>query len=245
MTTLTRKQREILQREQLILDVARRMLIERGYVGLNMDRIAEQCEYSKGTIYQHFSCKEDLVAALTIQTMTVRAELFQRAAQVEGHGRARMTSVGVADEIFNKLYPEHARMEQICRVDSIMERCSPERLEVLVETENGCLVAALTIIQDAMKHGEVPVNGDPQVLTMQIMFGLWSMAWGGRTIIALGAADRKMEGLDPEQLLQHSFQKLLDAYGWRPLSNEWDYRAAIERGRTEVFKDEWRQVCDA
>ena len=69
MGTLTRKQREIREREQLLLRVARKMLIEQGYSGLSMDQLAEATEYSKGTVYQHFSTKEDLVTALAIESM--------------------------------------------------------------------------------------------------------------------------------------------------------------------------------
>ena len=48
------------------------MLLERGYLGLTMDRIAKATEYSKGTIYHHFSSKEVLLEALVDQ---VRSEL--------------------------------------------------------------------------------------------------------------------------------------------------------------------------
>ena len=63
MDTLTRKQREIREREQLILDVARDMLLTRAYLGVTMDRIAQEIEYSNGTVYQHFSNKEDVLVA--------------------------------------------------------------------------------------------------------------------------------------------------------------------------------------
>jgi len=52
---LSRKQREIATREQLILDTAQNILHEQGYSHLTMERIAEATEYSKGTIYYHFS----------------------------------------------------------------------------------------------------------------------------------------------------------------------------------------------
>ena len=39
-SSLTRKQREIQARDRLILDVARRIVLEDGYHGLTMDRIA-------------------------------------------------------------------------------------------------------------------------------------------------------------------------------------------------------------
>ena len=67
---LSRKQREFLQREQLILDTAQNMLHQNGYVQLTMERIAEAVEYSKGTIYNHFASKEDIFQAVFSITST-------------------------------------------------------------------------------------------------------------------------------------------------------------------------------
>ena len=64
LDNLPRKQREFQQREQLILDTAQSMLHQHGYAQLTMERIAEAVEYSKGTIYNHFSSKEDMVCSL-------------------------------------------------------------------------------------------------------------------------------------------------------------------------------------
>ena len=47
-------------RQTAILDVARKIFRERGYLGLNMDRVAQEMKVAKGTIYQHFSCKEEI-----------------------------------------------------------------------------------------------------------------------------------------------------------------------------------------
>ena len=50
MATSTRKARELEAREALILDVAERLVQEKGYLGMNMDQVAAATEYSKGTI---------------------------------------------------------------------------------------------------------------------------------------------------------------------------------------------------
>ena len=47
MGTTSRKQREILEREEMILEVSRRMLVEQGFQGFSMDRLAETIEYYK------------------------------------------------------------------------------------------------------------------------------------------------------------------------------------------------------
>jgi AcrR family transcriptional regulator len=114
--TLTRKQREIQGREGRILEVARSMIVQDGYHGLSMDRIADALEYSKGTIYQHFSCKEDILMALVNQAVDRRLDLFRRAAEVRARSRERMAAIGASCEVFFELYPDHFHIEHLIRV---------------------------------------------------------------------------------------------------------------------------------
>lgn len=75
------------------------MLVDDGYHGLNKFRIAKSLQYSKGTIYSHFSCKEEIIIALAIQTREERTDgLFRRAAAFHGRSRERMPAIGVAAE---------------------------------------------------------------------------------------------------------------------------------------------------
>ena len=84
MDTLTPKQLEIRNREEKILEVARPLILRDGYQGLSMEKIAAELEYSKGTIYNHFSCKEEIVVALAIQSANVRVNQFRKAAEFSG-----------------------------------------------------------------------------------------------------------------------------------------------------------------
>ena len=84
---LPRKQREFQLREQLILDSAQCILHELGYAQLTMERVADAVEYSKGTIYNHFSSKEDLVCALCCRCVSNLIELFKRAYDYPGTTR--------------------------------------------------------------------------------------------------------------------------------------------------------------
>jgi len=60
--SLKEKQRQ--EREALILQVAQEVLMEKGYYETSIDEIAARVGISKGTVYLHFSSKEDLVAAI-------------------------------------------------------------------------------------------------------------------------------------------------------------------------------------
>lgn len=51
-------------RRRVILDAARRGLIEKGYHELQLDELAARAGVAKGTLYLYFKSKEDLVAAV-------------------------------------------------------------------------------------------------------------------------------------------------------------------------------------
>jgi AcrR family transcriptional regulator len=63
-TYLRLKERQRLEREQLILQAADELLLEKGFHDTSIDDIAARVGISKGTIYHHFASKEDLVFAL-------------------------------------------------------------------------------------------------------------------------------------------------------------------------------------
>ena len=61
------KKRLISEREQLILEVARRMFAEKGYHGTNLNDVASEVGIARGTIYLHFETKDELLSAIIRQ----------------------------------------------------------------------------------------------------------------------------------------------------------------------------------
>jgi AcrR family transcriptional regulator len=238
--TTSRKQREIQEREELILDVARTMLLELGYLGMTMDRIATKIEYSKGTVYQHFSSKEDVLVALAGQTTSTRASLFVRAAQYQGATRDRMWAIGVADDLFVRLYPAHWQSEQIIRAVSIQSKATRERLAELESTEMECFHAVSGIIRDAIAHGDLVVESE--MTPHQLSFGLWSMSFGAHFISESKPNHVRDRMGDADESLRRNYNALLDGYGWKPLSSEIDYTATRQRVLEQIFPEEGRRV---
>lgn len=58
------KERQRQEREDLILQVAEEVLMEKGYHETSMDEIALRVGIAKGTVYLHFARKEELIYAL-------------------------------------------------------------------------------------------------------------------------------------------------------------------------------------
>ncbi|MDR3618161.1 MAG: helix-turn-helix domain containing protein [Paludisphaera borealis] len=241
MGTLTRKQREIQQRESLLLDVARTMLMEHGFAGLSMDRLAEATEYSKGTIYQHFSTKEDLVAALAIQSLTYRSDLFDRASEYPGRPRERMFAIGVADELFARLHPQYYKAEMVIRMAALQTRADAERCKHLCGQDQTCMNRVRDIVASAVAAGDLALER-PRTAE-QVSFAVYSIALGTHLgMHNYGSMFDAAELGPPESLTRDGVQILLDGFGWRPLTTEWDYCKTYHRLIKDVFADEHRRL---
>ncbi|HTU25071.1 MAG TPA: TetR/AcrR family transcriptional regulator [Pirellulales bacterium] len=238
--TLTRKQREIQEREGKILELARAMIVGQGYHGLSMDRIAEALEYSKGTIYQHFSCKEEVLMALVNQALERRLGLFRRAAMFRGRPRERLVAIGVAAELFFRLYPDHFRVEHVIRLSSVQEKTSDERRTFLEACEASCMEIVAGVIRDGVASGDLklPQSFGPECLA----FGLWAITFGGNSIMASSPSLAKLGIQQPLEVIRANCNALLDGFAWRPLSSEIDQAKLLERIVTEVFPVEMAQA---
>jgi AcrR family transcriptional regulator len=64
MTIAERKQRDKEEMRNLILDAARKVFLEKGYYQASIRTIAEEIEYSPGTIYLYFKDKDEIFHAL-------------------------------------------------------------------------------------------------------------------------------------------------------------------------------------
>ncbi len=236
MSTTQRKARETKQRELQILAAARQLLLERGYLGLTMDRVAEKIEYSKGTVYQHFGSKEDLLAALEVQTMDERIAMFQRAATFSGRPRERLAAIGIAEELFVQLKPEHFRCSQIINSGAFQAKMDEKTVSGIRSREMRCSETVEGILRDAIAQGDLklPEGMGPSELSLT----LWSLYIGFFTLVEGSIPFDQFGVQDPIAMLRRSSHLLLDGYGFQPLFGDWDWAAASERILSEVFPDE-------
>jgi AcrR family transcriptional regulator len=236
MASATWKQRELQLRERTIIKVARKLLLKHGYLGLTMERIVAHTEYSKGTIYQHFSGKEDVLAAIEAEADIVRSSFFDRAAKFQGNARERMTCLGYAYELYFTLYPGHFNSERMIEAPEVQQRISPKRRLSAKSQDEHCFKVMVDMISAAEteKNLRLPKNMTPQALC----FSLWSATSGAYSKLA---AHFELPGMTQNELLlsvRHNTWLLLDGYHWKPLSSEVDYGEIIKRARKEIFPQE-------
>ncbi len=233
---LTRKQRELLQREELILDTAQKILHEHGYAHLTMDKLAEAVEYSKGTLYNHFSSKEDLLCSLCCRCVTSLIELFERAFNYEGTTRERFSAIGVAYSLYYQLHPMDAQNLQTIRVNHIREKLSDEKIADMESLEQKIVIINLDLVTEAITNGDLAENDHP--IADSIVFGCWSMNYGA---LLLDQSDVPLTelGFSPRAKMTWSnTQKLLDGFNWKPLSTETNTDTLFEKLCNELFSEE-------
>ncbi|PIE24221.1 MAG: TetR family transcriptional regulator [Planctomycetota bacterium] len=237
MSTLSRKQREIAEREGLVLSTARAILIEQGFQGLTMEKIAAATDYSKGTIYQHFSNKEEILGVLAMQQLKRQFHVFERAFAFDGRPRERMAAVGEGYELMFRLDPDSFRLHDELQSPTLRAKLPVCRCDELQALEQRPLRLLVRIVSDAVQCGDLELPEDIQ--PQHICFGLWAMH-DGAFRIARSGIDLESKGLsEPFQILRLQASRLMDGLGWRPLSTEHDFDATYERIRREVFPDEY------
>ncbi len=233
-----RRARRFQERDALILDVAHRRIAADGFSALSMEAIATEIDYSKGTVYQHYRSKEDILVALAVMTARKRWELFERGAAFHGRPRERMSAVGEAYAFFVREYPSHFRVEQEIHAARVRRRAEVSRQLELRSCEDACKHLVTGIIRDAISQGDLVLP--PGVAIMDMSFSVWSITFGAFFLMSGDAEIEKRGVARPQESLRRACNALLDGWGWRPLWTEWDYAKTYERIRREVFPERAR-----
>ncbi len=231
-----RKRRE---REERILAEAYRMMLEEGYLGLNLDRLAKEVGCAKGTLFLHFSSKEDILLALTVRTMRLRRALFEHAAGFVGRPREQMCAIAVADQWFVTHYTGHFKIEFLVTANSLWEKASPEHQAEFDRWENSCKDVVAGIVRRAIQIGDLR----PGLVTPEeVSFGLWTMSLGMHTLVAAARRPLHQVGISsPHETFRRNAHAMLDGLGWQPLFHDWDYAQTYRKIEDQV--DAYRRLA--
>lgn len=238
--TSARKQREWQQREQLILDTAQLLLQQHGLQGLTMERVASAIEYSRGTVYNHFASKEEIVNAIGIRCMQKLTEMFRRAQHYPTSQRNRLAALSLAHSLYAQLHPVEMQHMQLLKSPDIRSKISPQKQQLLLEMEQEITGIALDIVRAAIADGELPTSqpGVPDSIVM----GLWSMGYGSNLLQLSGIPFNQLGMQQPLDMMWLNTHKLLDSYQWEPLSERFDINRLKQTLCDALFADEIEQL---
>jgi AcrR family transcriptional regulator len=231
-STSARKAREFAAREELILSEARKFLLEQGFQGWNMDDLAKAVEYSKGTLYQHFVSKEDLLLGVHNQALSMRADLFEKATAFKGSTRERARAIGVACCEFAITSPDFFQADLMLRDPSFDAKASAQRQEDHAYHGMRCWRAIHSLVIEAMALGDMPRT---PFTAEAAAFALVSVTVGSH-IMSQEPPLKIFAGIrDAMQVVRLNQDLVCDGLGWKPLLRDHDYGPTDQRIIEEVF----------
>ncbi|TWU63085.1 MULTISPECIES: TetR/AcrR family transcriptional regulator [Crateriforma] len=227
MDVLTPKQIEIRQRESRILAAALPMIRRGGVSAVSMDAIAKKIRYTRGTVYNHFPNKEDIVLSLAARASARRVELFKYGVTLGKASREKIAAIGIACEVYVHELPDDFSVEQVIRHDSVWQKTSAGRRDVLMQCENECIGVVGAVIETAIEQGDLQLPRGKQVA--DVVMGLWSLTYGGHVLAATSPSLSEIGIHDPDQAIRRNCNAMLDGIGWQPLFDSSRYNRYVKR----------------
>ncbi|MFI6036330.1 TetR/AcrR family transcriptional regulator [Streptomyces sp. NPDC051315] len=161
MSIQTRRERERVERERLIVTAARELAESEGWDAVTTRRLAAEIEYSQPVLYSHFKGKDAIMAAVAVEGFAELATEMREAREAVAGAREALAAVGEAYTAFARRRP--ALYDAMFTHTVPLPFATPEAPAALWEAF-GELVAAVTPIATA--------DDDPGLLTETYWAGL-------------------------------------------------------------------------
>ena len=107
---ISRKQRETDLRKKNIIEAAEKLFLANGYEDTTMSQIANEAEFSKGTLYNYFKSKDDLYLAIGTKAYEIIIDYTKYFVESKDPGVDQLKAVGYAYYEFTKNYPDYAHI---------------------------------------------------------------------------------------------------------------------------------------
>ena len=213
----TRKQREIIERHELILDKARKLFIDQGYHSVTMDSIAKEMEYSKGTIYQHFSSKECIILTLRSRVCTLMLELFTSIAN-EKHLNPRMQIILIFESfmLFQELRQDDVQLKILADSQPFSVKVPDDIANESKQIEQQTFEVVVSVVNRAIENKQIILKEGSNA--ENIALGGWGLAQGIYMLAQKSGCATTFTIDPPKELLRVNSILFLDGVGWETYS---------------------------
>jgi AcrR family transcriptional regulator len=237
---LSKSEQKKVDREEELVDLAVSILNQEGFAGLSLEKLTAKSRYSKGTIYNHFSSKEDCLSALCIRAVSSILTLFKRASQFNGSSREKAVAVHYSYQLYARLQPTLFMAVLSSKVPGVREKTSAERTQVMDALEFEINNFSDALFRNAVEDGslDLPVHLSIETLS----FSNWAMSFGTNALAASATEAIAVSRLDPNTLLLQNICILHDGMNWQPFSKDWDYQKTWQRVEQEIFADDIKLI---
>ena len=166
---LSLKEKQRKEREELILQVAEEVFQEKGYYETSMDEIAARVGIAKGTIYAHFSGKEELVVAIFRRDLQKFLDGIDGVIETEPTPRAKLEAL--LQFIYMGLYSKQTRL-----LSSMYNAIDLKRM---IAEKGGCVrelwERLVSLVTQLLEEGKARGEFDFSLPTKIMVFSFFSL----------------------------------------------------------------------
>lgn len=231
-------------RRELIVEAALKVIAKEGVAAMTMDKVVAQVPYSKGTVYNHFSCKEDLLMGIGNNALVILVSFFKKAATFQGSTRERMLAINLSYLIYAILHPDIFQSILCIKSPTVVQKASQSNQDRHTELELQIMAIFNNLITEALDNGELSMAEGMSL--EQVSFANWAMNYG--TIGLLGDDVSQCQGRNGLEIDREYFNHnniVLDGLGWKPLRTEKDYRQSARKILSQLFSEEIAQIAQS
>jgi len=237
---LSKSEQKKVDREEELVDLAVSILNQDGFAGMSLEKLTAKSCYSKGTIYNHFSSKEDCLSALCIRAVSSIMTFFKRALEFNGCTREKAVAVHYAYQLYARMQPTLFMAVLSSKAPGVREKTSLERMQKMDALELEINAFSDQMFRDAIADGSLVLPAHLSIETLS--FSNWAMSFGTNALATSASEAKAVNRLNPNTLLLQNISILMDGMNWQPLSKDWDYQKTWQRVEEEIFSDDIKLI---
>ncbi len=166
-----RREAERQQRIDLIIHAARKIFLEKGYLGATMRDIAKEAELSTGAIYFYFKGKDEIYGKICENIMQLTREVLKRGVKKTGRFSEKLVAIMKAYVFFYMNYRDDFDLLDAAFKQVTLPKDVNQKLDkMVVET----LSMANNVFVEAIEAKELDENLD----TWEMTIAVWAILEG-------------------------------------------------------------------
>lgn len=147
------------EREKIITDSAVMYVKEQAVTRLTMDKLVTLIPYSKGILYRHFCCTEDVLLAVGNQISAQLLNHYKAVASSPSLGRNSLSRFAAVNFELMQKEPALYRIYLCCEVPLVTEKASADRVQTYKELHNQIKQLMLSEVAIRIALGELVLPG--------------------------------------------------------------------------------------
>lgn len=209
MEKLTRREREQLERKEIIISKAEELFCKHGFEKVSMNDLAKESEFTKRTIYRYFTCKEDLVFAVALRGYNRLFDIIKSQSQ---KGNTGFEKIRLSYYAYYDYFCQYPQLVQLTNMSGAVKSSSadidvPYR-QKLMDFDKHLFEELIRMFLDGKSDGSIRSDLEISHLAFSSIF----VAIGFFQMLSLsGSTYTNHFGLDKEEFIKFTLEMLVDS----------------------------------